>query len=144
MADINDGLPPAKPDQAVTEHRPTGATYKLLLKAILAATGHDNFDVAVVVPNHAVKMRCMQMVHSITLPLHDFVHVRYHSSGGVIAFNNGSEIRFYVPEQEFRGQPINMLLVDESWYSLVSQNSAHEWVRRLRQHEQPHGVRKGG
>lgn len=142
MADIAEGLEPAKPEGAKTEHRPTGATYKMLLKAVLEAIDHDSFDVAVVVPNRAVMMQCIQMLTPITAPLRDFVQIKY--SNQLALFNNGSAITFRVPEQQIMIK-INLLMVDESWYHnpCAQDDRSLKWIKGLRQIENQFGSNRG-
>lgn len=141
MVDI-ESLEPAKPFGAVTEHRPTGATYRMLLKAVLEAISHDSFDVAIVVPNHAVAMHCLEMLKPIVTPLRDFASIRY--TRELATFQNSSEIRFHMPEQDYRGLRVNLLLVDESYYNHMPKDSTGErweaWLKGLRDIENRYGV----
>lgn len=140
MANINDGLPPSKPDQAATESKPKGQSYRTALRAVLVATGHDNYDVAIAVPNHAVAIRMMHLIRAITNPIMDFAKARW--TNHIMVFGNGSEIRIHIAGVPFEGLRVNLLLIDESWYRLVIDNYEHEWLKRLRQQEQPHSVQR--
>lgn len=140
MVNINDGLPPAKPEQAPTENKPKGQSYRLALRAVLEATGHDDYDVAIAVPNHAVAMQIMHLIRSITNPIADFAKMRWLNH--IMVFNNQSEIRVHVAGVPFDGLRVNLLLVDESWYRLVTDNYEHDWLKKLRQQEQPNSVQK--
>lgn len=141
MVDIAEGLEPAKPEGAKTELRPTGATYKMLLKAVLEAIDHDSFDVAVVVPNHGVAMYCLEMLKPVVTPLRDFVRIRFTQQ--IVMFNNHSEIRFYIPEREYRGMHVSLLCIDESYYRLAptGEEGARwlRWLKGLRQIENRYG-----
>lgn len=124
----------------MSDRVPTGSTYRMLLKAVVAASDHDRFAVAIVVPNQAVAMHCLEMMNPITAPLREFARIKF--THREVGFANGSLIRFWCPEQDYRGFEINMLLVDNSWH--FHTNSVWEtWLKRMRDLENRNQVRKG-
>lgn len=131
----------AKPTHAVTEIRGTGQTYKLLLKAVLAATDHDNFLAVLVAPNHAIVLNALEQLATITRPLGGFAQVSFVRHRAT--FINGSGIQFLVPAENFIGLRPNLVLVDESWYRLNPNPLAAKWLDELRNLENRYGVQTG-
>lgn len=127
MADINRG---------------TGNTYRMLLKAILVASDHSHYDVAIAVHSGDMAVHALHMVRAITAPLQDFVRVRWQNR--LVQFNNGSDIQFYTPRAEFRGLRIHMVMVDEAWYSVRDfTDRDREWLRDLQASVQPYSIQAG-
>lgn len=109
--------------------RRTGRTYRMLLKALIAATDNASYSIAIAVPNHAVALNCMEMLGAMTRPLQGFAKLQFTQE--TVTFDNGSAIHFYMPEQPILGEIINWLGIDESFYSLATGERSYRWLKEL-------------
>lgn len=113
----------------------------MLLKALIAATDNASYSVAIAVPNHAVALSCMEMLGAMTRPLRGFAKLQFVQEA--VMFDNGSDIRFHMPEQNLRGVTVNWLGIDESFYSLATGEQSYKWLKELQAIENRYRVTKG-
>lgn len=121
--------------------RGVGHTYRMLLKALIEATDHDQYDVAVVFHEPAALNDALEMLAALIRPLRGFGAVRF--TQRLVVFGNQSEIRFYTPSLQPRGLRINSLYVDQSWYLASKTMEEERWLKELRSLENKFGVQRG-